>query len=315
MIINELSIHCEEQKKVEVDAAVREFIAVCHELSAKQGAMDFYYSAKLLQEELLPQYTLYDWLQKGNASKAEKTYLRTLINRRQLIEEEQYLGSQVFVTVDGEKKEALGCLVAYESDEVVVSMRTNPLWENDRIDGEYFSLSETDDGIRNENVTIKNCSEKRHVDMLRQEERQEMFSRVSSGRELWEKRESLYPHLIFCDSVEKQLEKAGNSLQIRTIIKRLKILEDYFAKYDGNFNKDDVGYGCREESESVENNKETKGMRTFKTPYGKEEFFSWHISFAGDYPGRIHFLPDAEHKVGVIGYIGKHLPTSKYTTI
>ena len=151
--------------------------------------------------------------------------------------------------------------------------------------------------------------------MLQRKEREKMFSRVSSGKELWEKRESLYPHLVFCDSVEKQLERAGNSLHIRTIMKRLKILEDYFARYDGSFNKEEVGYGCREESESVENNKETKRMRIFKTPYGKDEFFTWHISFSGDYPGRIHFLPDAEHKVGIIGYIGKHLPTSKFTTI
>lgn len=76
-----------------------------------------------------------------------------------------------------------------------------------------------------------------------------------------------------------------------------------------------VGYGCRSESESVENNTELRSLRTFRTPYGKEEFFSWHISFAGNFPGRIHFIPDAEHKVGIVGYIGKHLPTGKFPTI
>lgn len=34
-----------------------------------------------------------------------------------------------------------------------------------------------------------------------------------------------------------------------------------------------------------------------------------------DFPGRIHFIPDTEHHLGIIGYIGKHLPTGKFSTI
>ena len=138
---------------------------------------------------------------------------------------------------------------------------------------------------------------------------------ISSGSELWEKRKQLYPHLVFCESVKKQLEEARVSIQIQTIMKRIQILEDYFATYDGEFDKSKVGYGCRNESETVKNDRDLKECRKFLTPFGKEDFFYWHISFAGNYPGRIHFLPDAEHKVGIIGYIGKHLPTKKYSTI
>lgn len=46
-----------------------------------------------------------------------------------------------------------------------------------------------------------------------------------------------------------------------------------------------------------------------------KEYFSWHISFPGNFPGRIYFLPDAEQRVGIIGYLGKHLPTKNYPTI
>ena len=93
------------------------------------------------------------------------------------------------------------------------------------------------------------------------------------------------------------------------------LLEDYFATYEGVFDKNEVGFGCRTESESVKKDKELNEYRKFVTPYGKEEYFYWHISFPGNYPGRIHFLPDPEHRVGIVGYIGKHLPTSKFSTI
>lgn len=98
-------------------------------------------------------------------------------------------------------------------------------------------------------------------------------------------------------------------------MKRLQVLEDYFQNYDGKFDKEKVGFGCREESESVKNNDRLRKMRTFELPDKSEQFFSWHISFSGNFPGRIHFLPDAEKKVGVIGYVGKHLPTKKHATI
>jgi len=42
---------------------------------------------------------------------------------------------------------------------------------------------------------------------------------------------------------------------------------------------------------------------------------SWHISFSGDFPGRIHFIPDTRKLVGIIGYVGKHLSTKDHTTI
>lgn len=37
------------------------------------------------------------------------------------------------------------------------------------------------------------------------------------------KREQLYPHLIFCKEVKRQLEEARVSIQIQTIMKRIQI--------------------------------------------------------------------------------------------
>ena len=63
-------------------------------------------------------------------------------------------------------------------------------------------------------VSIENCCLEEHVARLSEKEKSRLISMVSSGKELWEKREMLYPHLQFCNSVKKQLEEARLSLHI-----------------------------------------------------------------------------------------------------
>ena len=315
MILNELSMDCGGKTIVEVNGAMSKFLQVCHEISNKRNDKDFYYTIDFLESKFIKGYGIFDWLKDSDASHKEKAYLRTIINRKQIIDNRQYMGSEMTVNVNGIEENAMGCLAAYEADECVVSMSTNSCWDDEIIVAKYISVSEETQELYEKEVEVGNCSCLEHVEHLVEEERELEVRMVSSGTELWEKRESIYPHLVFCDSVKKQLLNVNNSLQVKMIKKRLGILEKYFATYEGNFKKEDMGYGCREESESVANSKALRGMRTFVSPYGREEFFSWHISFAGDFPGRIHFLPDAEHKVGIIGYVGKHLPTSRYSTI
>ena len=122
----------------------------------------------------------------------------------------------------------------------------------------------------------------------------------------------------FCDEVKEQLQNVKIKAHIRNIMKRIQILEDYFSVFDGKFDKNKVGGDCRDESPSVKKNPELRSYRKFKLPNNcgiKSEYFYWHIDFQGDYPGRIHFLPDSKNKKGIIGYIGKHLPTKKFQTI
>lgn len=315
MILNEMSIECEGKTQVEVNDIMSKFLQVCHEISAKRDDREFYYTADFLERQFIEGYDVYGWLKSNKVSQREKAYLRSMINRKQIIERAQYSGSELFIDVNGAEKSAVGCLAAYEAEESVVSMMTNPCWDVDVIPARYICVSEEEQELREEEVEVRNCSCLEHVECLVREKKEREVRMVSSGVELWEKRESIYPHLVFCDSVRKQLLSANNYLQIKMIKKRLGILENYFATYEGEFKKEDIGHGCREESESVASNKELRGMRIFTSPYGREGFFSWHISFSGDFPGRIHFIPDAEHKVGIIGYVGKHLPTSKYSTI
>ncbi len=311
MILNELSIRGNDMNHADVNHAISQMLKVCQKLFHEKGDRDFYYTTELLTEDLVSGYKIYDWLQDSGIPQQEKAFFRTIINRKQLIEEKDFPGSELIIeSEDGEKNRAVGCLAAYELESYVVSMNTSSIWQTEEIVGTYVTLEQDD-----RYVAVENCCFEEQVHLLEKKQKDRARLMVSSGKELWEKRKLLYPHLCFCDTVQKQLEEARISLHIQMIMKRLQVLEDYFGKFDGRFNKNEVGYGCRGESETVETNDELRRLRVFRTPYGKEEFFGWHISFAGNFPGRIHFLPDAEHGVGIVGYIGKHLPTGKFSTI
>lgn len=321
MILNELSIwgnsrNCTEIdnveiKRTEINCAISQLLRVCHKLYHEKGDKDFYYTEEFMTTDLISGYTIHDWFKNAEVSQKEKAFLRTIINRRQLIKGTDFPGSELIVEAeDGEKVAAIGCLVAYESESYVVSMNTSALWRAEKIAGTYVTLEQDD-----KQVSVENCCSEEQLATLGDKEKARTRLLVSSGKELWEKRALLYPHLCFCDCVQEQLEEARVSLHIQMIMKRLQALEDYFKDFEGRFDKNDMGYGCRRESETVEKNDDLRRLRVFRTPYGIEEFFGWHISFAGNFPGRIHFIPDIEHRLGIVGYIGKHLPTAKFSTI
>lgn len=311
MIFNEVSLKqliSEYQLKEQFSC----FLKICQELRHKNNDNDFYYSDELLVEKIVGEYTVHDWLKDQSVPQKDKQFFRTLIQRGHRIQTEKLLESELIVEIEnGQSISAKGALMAYEWNSYIVSFLSSKLWKREWVAGRYISIDSKDEEI----VRVRNCGLSDHVDKIVESEKKRQLLIISSGIELWQRREQLYPHLIFCESVKNQLEEARVSIQIQTIMKRIQILEDYFATYEGEFDKSKVGFGCRTESESVKNDPELNNRRKFTTPFGNEEFFYWHISFSGNYPGRIHFIPDPEHKVGIIGYIGKHLPTKRFSTI
>ncbi|MDE5777080.1 MAG: hypothetical protein K2I10_01010 [Lachnospiraceae bacterium] len=310
MILNEISTNMHGCDIEDVKKQLSNFLHVCHELFDQNGDKSFYYADSMMVEPLTEDYTIHDWLKDANVPKKEKDFWRRLINSGAGLHKSDFLQSEVILNIDNNPVSSIGCLAAYESNSYVISFSSREIWKANKIEGKYITLQGED-----LDIYITNVSDISHVNKMHKEEKMRTKLHISSGKELWEKRRELFPHLVFCDSVRKQLDEARVSLQIQSIMKRIQILEDYFEIYDGNFQKEKVGYGCRYESESVQNDEYLKNLRKFKTPYGKEEYFYWHISFPGNYPGRIHFIPDEKQMVGIIGYIGKHLPTKKHSTI
>ena len=116
---------------MEMNHAISQFLGVCHKISHEKDDRDFYYTAELLTTELISGYSIHDWLRDSEVSQQEKAFFRTIINRKQLIKGSDFSGSELIVEVEcGKKLTAVGCLVAYESESYVVSMKLRKLSEH-----------------------------------------------------------------------------------------------------------------------------------------------------------------------------------------
>lgn len=131
---------------------------------------------------------------------------------------------------------------------------------------------------------------------------------------LWENRENLFPGLILCGEVEDQCSTLGDSPEFKKILSRLMELNRFSTNWkSGGFNQKEVvatyGLNITPESKTTMDNEKYKQERIFKLPNGNKEVFELHIKTGSL---RIHIYPDNEmHKV-YVGYIGKHLSTTKY---
>ena len=121
----------------------------------------------------------------------------------------------------------------------------------------------------------------------------------------------MFPNLIFCDNVKTQIYTDPGMNHINAIIKRLDKLDYYYNEHT-IFDIKLLGFNARNESDSVKNNSKLKELRKFKKPNGLYSYFYNHISFYGNFNGRIYFKADDNLKKIYIGYIGTHLPTARY---
>lgn len=133
-----------------------------------------------------------------------------------------------------------------------------------------------------------------------------IVEQYDSISEIWEKREEIFPNLIFCGDTQKQLEGFGiNDKELRTIFEKLNSLDSYLSSND-QLNFDDLNFQISPESSSTM--QQYGNLRQFRLPNGTTEIFTLHIKLPNL---RIHIFPNNKGKC-FIGYIGKHLPTKKF---
>ncbi|MBS9383839.1 MAG: hypothetical protein HEQ24_06200 [Dolichospermum sp. BR01] len=197
--------------------------------------------------------------------------------------------------------EPKGLVYAYTLKALSVSFKTHELWNNNLTSLLQITINE-DGKLLEEIIEVKHASSKNHVIEHEEWIKNRLYDNINSGLDLWNNRKEIFPHLEFCDSVEKQLENINNGYPIfQQIMKKLSELEEYSKKWiSGTFNKDDFASKVTPESKSRLDNFEKE--LTFECLDGEKRLFSWHIRMT---PGawRLHFHPLKPTKI-IIGYIG-----------
>lgn len=262
---------------------------------------------------LAPGYPVGRWLNDRTVDERQRRLFIALATKKPYIDditessEEEFLFQQISV-------KSLG--YAFLKDALAVSLRAEPCWDQKHLELEHHQLD--DDGeLTVELVKVMHASRSVHVQehfyWIRASLQIEAQLLISDGTALWKRREELFPHLLFCSSVESQLQQIlSGSLMLKPIIKKLLELERFCKDWlDGPF--DHRRIACTVSPESSRTLQEYGQERTFLCYDGNTRTFSWHIKLTPN-AWRIYFYPLEDERQLIIGYIGSHLSTVKYST-
>lgn len=312
LTLNDLSIRNTVDTEYSAKAQIDEFVLFCKNLQTISIIDEIVFPESLFSISLCKGYSLTQWINDANVSKNHKQFFRRFLDKHCRYYNTQSVDGDFSVLIDEQELPAIGCAFALEHDHVLLSLPTNSFWKNKSIAGEYSSLDEFGE-VQISMQCIDNIWTSMPQDEIVSNYRKELSADITSGQDLWDKREQLYPNLVFCENIKDQLFDDSEKHHIIAVMKRLERFQEYFSSCGSSYDPKELGMEARTESETVKSDADLRNLRRFKLPNGNEEFFFDHVGFYGKYSGgRIHFLPDAPNKKCYIGYIGRHLQTKKF---
>ena len=214
---------------------------------------------------------------------------------------DRFLACQGKNLPDNEGKPLLFCAIA---DGIAVGFPTDLIWDTDRITVSFEELT-SDGDLTEASEIIDNLTRSIHADAILERSRQDLLN-LTSLRELWHARDTLFPNLVFGPDVENHLTELDSSV-LGVILKRLDSLNESAREWlERGGAMPEWRCNVTPESATVNSNPELRGSRLFKSHRGTVEIFEWHTRFGND--GRIHLRFDPSLQEIEIGYIGWHLP-------
>ena len=262
---------------------------------------------------LAPEYPLSRWRNDANVDLEVRRYFRSLVSRYPPLDDLPEISNDM-LSQDffHQGRQAYGLGIAYLLENLSISLPSARSWNVHEIEVKSEWLNESSE-LTSQNVLIAHASNPSHIALLAGWITGRLKTGVENGEDLWNRKEELFPNLIFCDSVAKQIRPLQKGFPIfRHIVKRLFELQTYCSEWlGGPFLPDHLTFKATVESEPTM--QKYRKERTFTCPDGNEITFAWHGRMT---PGawRIYFDPDIGPGMMRIGYIGPKLPTVKYQT-
>lgn len=214
-------------------------------------------------------------------------------------EEETKLSFETDFELNNKKAYSLGC--SYIWNALAISFYSEEKWDKDNISFKSFRI-DTKNNILERKIKVKHASRLSHL-----ESHQDYFDKLRkfkiqeiSKDNFFEKRNQLFSKIEFCKEVEEQVQEISKNV-FMTMLEILSSLD--------NETKDIDSFRWSNESKSVKDNSKLNQIRTFTLPNGEKQVFFNHIKSLPE-ENRMYFI-EKDSKI-IIGYIGKHLSTTKY---
>lgn len=262
---------------------------------------------------LAPGYTFNHWLGDNRADEDLKTLLKNVLGTlpyiNQIFEDYQReYDRPLTILYNGSNCIGLGLSSDKIFNSIAFSFESNE-WNLSTYPVQITSIQEANNGELEEyteSATARNISNVPHTEVHRQFINSNVINTVLSGRELWEKREDLFPNLIFCESVRSQIISIpANSISFAQIIGRLFDLQNSAIRFDNTPPKP-IDFLTKTTPESNGRIQDFGNRLTILCPDKQNRLFSWHARYTPG-AGRIHIFPIKSERRIVVGYIGQKI--------
>jgi len=299
IVFNELSVK-EEAVEMEVNEWLNVFLENSKNIQKITKQPASIVSCVNIKEIQFSNYSVKQWLSRQN--KDNKQLFLKLSTNKPLIHDYPFYYF--------EKQPCKGFAYSYQNKEICTSFISDEKWNKTQItiSKEYFDDKES--VLEETDLKVKHFSKTEHISEIENwiisKTKGEFENELEKldGNSLWNKRETLFPSLIFCEDTRIQIiQHSSNYDSFQQIKRKLFELEVYFSRWNGSFDKNKLLHVDRE---SKSRNIKFAETLSIKCPDGEYRIFDWHFRFTPN-GGRGYFFPDSNSKKCFIGFIGKKI--------
>ncbi|KJR40046.1 hypothetical protein MCHI_004052 [Candidatus Magnetoovum chiemensis] len=267
-------------------------------------------SKQIFDENLAPNYTIRQWLNDRSVNRDEQSLFRQIATKSPYIDEMLDSGIKdedglVEFRYNAKTAKGLGAASLFSS--LSISFDNDNEWDKTEIP--IIKYSVTSEETIEKKLIVKHVSKsthfKEHTQWIK-DKTSAYIHDIQNGKELWLKKGDIFPHLLFCENVKKQIDGLNkNQPQFIQIKERLSELEMYCADWKSSvFDSKAMPTKTTPESETRIN--ELGDKLKFQCPNGEKKLFSWHLRYTPG-KGRVHICPDDKNRIIYIGYIGEKI--------
>lgn len=308
---NEVSIHDDFYTKQSYESKNRiilDFIEIVREAKIKKV-----FDGLLYNHSINIEFSSFfsNWLDDSSVKKEDKSLLRSFLGT--FISFVETPLAETSIVIDEITYNSKGAGIAIDNScNFIVNLKSHYEWEKKNKSFEYKTL--INDELIDSKKEISQIFDIQSLQCLLVLEKENKYKSISSGQDLWEQWDELFPNLIKCDKVKDCLYRDPEKNHIEKVIEQLDLLQQYFSSLKKSFSLNELkhlGIDVSDESDTVKKNPKLKEVRFIKLPDGSKEYFYYHTKFFGKFESRLYFLPITNSSKCYIGYIGRHLQTAK----
>lgn len=313
---NELAIQDKHHSLLDAFSSMDHFMTILNQLGLMLGRS---YSLRIFDEftnyEIFTGYCIQQWMNDGRVGREQRALLRSLVTKGPYIEEGFFNDHPNVMEASWQGKVSKGLLFGYIQNAMMISIDNYGKWNDSYLTIDVTNYNDTTNELITSKFNLNHAACIGNLAVHEQWIENCKKSNIQTPEALFELQGDYFPNIYFNDSCVAQIRQmSGNSAHFNFILGKLFILQHYCISTTSQILDLNLlsGLGLNNvRSESDSTLQKYSACRMFQNSQGDKELFTFHFDLnPGDW--RVYIKWNSLNKNIEFGYIGKHLPTSKF---